>query len=123
MSESEDDDNQVIRNIGPQDAFKFVEENLNDPDFVILDVRTPKEFSDGHIEGAINLDFYAKDFRDQLGKKDRQNRYMVCCGSGARGVKTLEVMQDLGFAEIYNVLGGITMWKAMDLPLTREYGK
>lgn len=53
-------------------------------------------------------------------KKDREKKYLVCCGSGVRGVKTLAVMQDLGFTNIYNILGGITMWKAMDLPLTEK---
>ena len=120
MSESQEDINQIIKNIGPQDAFNFVEDNFDDPDFVILDVRTPKEFSKGHIEGAVNLDFYAENFQEQLEKKDREKKYLVCCGSGVRGVKTLAVMQDLGFVNIYNILGGITMWKAMDLPLTEK---
>ena len=98
----------------------IVKENFGDPNFVILDVRTPKEFSKGHIEGAVNLDFYSEDFWEQLEKKDKKNKYLVCCGSGVRGVKTLAIMQDLGFTNIYNILGGITMWKAMDLPLTEK---
>jgi len=118
MSEQKDLD-QVVVNINPQDAFIFVKKNLEDPNFVILDVRTPKEFSKGHIEGAVNLDFYSEDFREQLEKKDKKKKYLICCGSGVRGVKTFSVMQDLGFINIYNVLGGITMWKAMDLPLTK----
>jgi rhodanese-related sulfurtransferase len=120
MSESEDDIDQVVRNIPPQDAFNFVEKNHDDPDFVLLDVRTPKEFSRGHIEGALNLDFYAEDFQEQLEKKDRDKKYLLCCGSGVSGVKTVAIMQDLGFTNICNILGGITMWKAMDLPLTQE---
>ncbi|BDZ70063.1 rhodanese-like domain-containing protein [Methanobacterium petrolearium] len=119
MSES-DDINQIIRNINPTEAFKFVEENIDDPDFVLLDVRTPKEFSDGHIEGAVNLDFYAENFQEQLEDKDRDKKYLVCCGSGVRGVKTVAIMRDLGFVNICNILGGITMWKAMDLPLTKN---
>ena len=66
---------------------------------------------------AVNLDFYSEDFREQLEKKDKK-KYLICCGSGLEG-KTFSVMQDLGFINIYNVLGGITMWKAMDLPLTK----
>lgn len=120
MSESENDSYQVIINIGPQDAFEFVEENLKDPNFVILDVRTPKEFSKGHIEGAVNLDFYSQDFQEQLAKKDKEKKYLVCCGSGVRGVKTLAIMEKLGYIQIYHILGGITMWKALDLPLTEK---
>jgi rhodanese-related sulfurtransferase len=120
MSELENELDQVIVNIGPQDAFTFVKENFEDPNFVILDVRTPKEFSKGHIEGAVNMDFYSEDFREQLEKQDREKKYLICCGSGVRGVKTLGIMQDLGFTNIFNILGEITMWKAMDLPLTEK---
>lgn len=120
MPASDENEIPVISNIGPEVALKMIEDNLDNPDFVILDIRTPKEFAEGHIGGAVNLDFYSEDFQKQLNEKDKDKIYLVCCGSGVRGVKTLAVMQDLGYVEIYHILGGINMWKAMDLPLTKK---
>lgn len=54
MSESDENEiEQIIRNISPEDALELLKDMQDDPDFIILDVRTPKEFESGHIEGAL----------------------------------------------------------------------
>ena len=57
---------QIIESITPQEAFTLIQNNQDNPDFVIIDVRTPGEFAEGHIENASNLDFYSETFRMRL---------------------------------------------------------
>jgi len=101
----------------PQQAWSMIRENKGNPNFVILDVRTPKEFFAAHIEGAVNLDFYALDFNKKLGKLDPAKTYLVYCKSGARSDAARKVMLKMGFKKIYNMLGGITDWKKAGLPV------
>jgi len=103
--------NQIIKNITPQEAFDLIQDNKENPDFVILDVRTPEEFAEGHLENAHNLDFYSKSFREGLNKLSKEKIYLVYCRSGRRSGETLEIMKELGFKKVYNMLGGIIQWK------------
>ncbi len=118
--ESNEENNQIIRNISAYKAEKLVKENKDNPDFVILDVRTPKEFSAGHLKGALNMDFYAENYREQIEKGDKEKKYLICCGSGVRGSKTLQAMAEAGYVEVYNILGGVRMWEMSKLPLTKK---
>ena len=113
------EETQVIKNISPQDAHVLIEKNKNDPNLVILDVRTPEEFSEGHIENAVNLDFYSDDFKEELDKLDKNKTYVTHCRSGGRSAKTLNLMKELGFKEAYNITGGIVEWENEGLPTTK----
>jgi len=62
-----------------KDAYTLIQKNKGNPDFVILDVRTPAEFADEHIENAINLDYYSETFRDDLNKLDKTKTYLIYC--------------------------------------------
>ncbi len=106
---------QIIEDITPQEAFTLIQ---NNPDFVILDVRTPEEFAEEYIENAINLDYYSEAFRDELDKLDKNKTYIIYCRSGSRSGNALTIMDELNFGEVYNVLGGINSWKAEGLPTT-----
>jgi len=110
---------QIIENITPQEAFTLIQNNKNNPDFVIIDVRTPEEFADGHIAGAINIDYYSETFRDELDKLDKDKTYLIYCRSGNRSGKALNIMEELNFREAYNMSGGIIEWKAEGLPITK----
>jgi rhodanese-related sulfurtransferase len=110
---------QIIENITPPEAFALIQDNHNNPDFVILDVRTPEEFADGHIENAINLDYYSETFQDELNKLDKNKTYLIYCRSGKRSSNALNIAGELEFREAYNMLGGIIEWKAEGLP-TKE---
>ena len=109
---------QIIEDITPQEAFTLIQNNQNNPDFVIIDVRTPQEFAEGHIEDAINIDFYSETFADELNKLDKNKTYLVYCRSGGRSSGALDIMEELGFREVYNMLGGIRQWTAEGLPIT-----
>jgi len=82
-------------------------------------VRTPEEFADGHIENAINLDYYSETFGDELNKLDKNKTYLVYCRSGRRSRNALDIMEELNFREAYNMSGGIIEWKAEGLPTTK----
>ena len=109
---------QIIENITPPEAFTLIQDNQNNPDFVIFDVRTPEEFADGHIENAINLDYYSETFGDELNKLDKKKTYLIYCRSGNRSGKALNIMATLNFREVYNMSGGILEWEAAGLPTT-----
>lgn len=79
-------------------------------DLVILDVRTPEEFAEGHLEDARLIDFYAEDFADRLEELDRDVPYLLYCRSGNRSGQVAEMMEELGFADVADVDGGIVAW-------------
>jgi rhodanese-related sulfurtransferase len=107
---------QIIEDITPQEAFTLIQNNKNNPDFVIIDVRTAEEFAEVHIENAINIDYHSETFREELNKLDKNKTYLVYCRSGGRSAAALDIMQELGFREAYNMLGGINQWTAEGLP-------
>ena len=102
----------------PEEVSQVLAEQ-GDGDLQIIDVRTPEEFAEGYIENAINIDFYAETFRDDINQLDRSQTYLVYCRSGRRSADALGIMAELGFKEAYNLLGGIIDWKAAGLPFTK----
>ena len=111
---------QIIENVTPQEAFALIQDNRDNPDFVIIDVRTPEEFASGHIEAAINLDYYSESFGDQLDQLDKSKTYLIYCRSGHRSANAVSMMAELNFQEVYNILGGIEQWRMEGLPLVTE---
>jgi rhodanese-related sulfurtransferase len=109
---------QIIEDITPQKALILIQDNQDNPDFVILDVRTPQEFAEAHLENAINLDVRSETFRDELDKLDKNNTYLVYCRSGGRSRNALNIMTELNFREAYNMLGGIIQWETEGFPTT-----
>ncbi len=109
---------QIIEDITVQEAFDLIQENQDNPDFVILDVRTAEEVAEGYIENAINIDYYSDTFRDELDNLDKNQTYLIYCRSGTRSGKALNIVAELGFQEAYNMLGGMIEWNAEGLPVT-----
>ncbi|MFC1937911.1 rhodanese-like domain-containing protein [Chloroflexota bacterium] len=111
---------QVFKDVTSQEAFTLIQENEDNPDFVILDVRTPREFDQGHIGNAINIDFYCETFREELDRLDKNKAYLLHCRSGNRSAQALAIMKGLGFREVYHMSDGIIGWAADGLPITGE---
>ena len=84
-------------------------------DLVVLDIRTPEEFASGHLANAINIDYYADDFESKLAELDLEVPYVMYCNSGNRSSNALPVMDSLGFAEVYELDGGIQAWYSAGL--------
>ena len=89
----------------------------SDASLVVLDVRTPAEFAEGHISGAINIDFKADDFAVNLAKLDPTKQYLLHCKSGNRSSKALTVMQEQGFRNIVHMTDGFDAWKNAGHPV------
>lgn len=87
------------------------------PELVILDVRTPEEFAQGHIDGATMIDFYDPGFAAAIAELDRDQPYVLYCRSGSRSGQTAALMTQLGFTDVAEIDGGILAWQADGLPL------
>ena len=79
---------------------------------IIIDVRTPKEFEISSIPNSINIDFYnPQNFMQEIEKLDKNSSYYVYCRTGIRSANSCQLMSELGFKKVYNLLGGIVEWK------------
>ena len=86
---------------------------------MILDVRTPEEFSSGHLEDAVNINYYSINFQNDLAKLDKTKTYLIYCRSGSRSGRSLNLMKQLGFIRVYNVSGGILQWEKEGYRITQ----
>ncbi len=88
-------------------------------DIVVLDVRTPGEFADGHITGAKNLDFNGTGFADSLALLDRNTTYLVHCAAGGRSTRSLSRFKELGFKSVVHLDGGLNGWIQAGQPVEK----
>lgn len=106
-------------NVRILDSKAFIEGAKTDSMAVILDVRQPSEFAEGHIEGAVNLDWLdEKAFKEGVTKLDTAKTYYIYCRSGRRSNAAAEKMQSDGF-KVYDLKGGIKQWKADGKPVVK----
>jgi rhodanese-related sulfurtransferase len=87
---------------------------------ITLDVRTPIEFAEGHIEGARLIDFQSGNFENEIAALDKNATYAVYCRSGNRSGQAVKVMQDAGFSNVFNMNGGVIDWANAGLPLVNN---
>ncbi|HEY0046475.1 MAG TPA: rhodanese-like domain-containing protein [Flavobacterium sp.] len=99
-----------------QDQWKSKLEN--DPDAIIMDVRTYEEVEEGMIPNAIHLDIYqGQDFIDGLNNLDKEKPYYVYCKAGGRSQQACHIMNEIGFSQTYNLEGGFMNWNGpIDYP-------
>jgi rhodanese-related sulfurtransferase len=106
-------------NLSPPEARETIGKRAADSRFVLLDVRTPKEYGEERIAGAVMIDYLSPAFRDQVAKLDREKTYLVYCRTGNRSNGALKVMRELGFRNLLHLAGGITKWKEAGFPTAR----
>jgi len=99
-------------------ARELIQKRAGKAEFVILDVRTPEEFAEGHISGAVNVNLLPPDFESRLGALDRAKTYLVYCRSGNRSAKAIQAMNRLGFRSVYHMFEGIVGWQKKGFPLS-----
>jgi len=101
------------------DALDF-SKKTNQPNVVVIDVRTSQEYATGYLQNAINIDFNDKNgFFESINSLDKTKTYMIYCRSGNRSGQAMEVMSQQGFTHIFNLDGGILSWLNADLPVTK----
>lgn len=86
---------------------------------VLLDVRTKDEYREGHIPGAVLLDFNADDFEQRLAKLDKDKTYLVHCAVGGRSARACKKMEKMGFGKLYNLEGGMVAWEKAGKPVEK----
>lgn len=104
------------------EAKTFSEKIHSENNPLILDVRTPEEFSGGYIAGAINIDYNAGDFMAKAGKLDKNETIYIYCLAGARSASAATEMRKAGFNNVLELKGGTLKWKAAGLELTPPTG-
>lgn len=102
-----------VKNVSANEAYALIRDNS---DLRVLDIRTPREFSEGHIKGAININYRDADFEEQLGKLDKNATYILHCRSGGRSSASLSKFEKLGFEHILHLNRGINEWQQAKLP-------
>ncbi|HUH47557.1 MAG TPA: rhodanese-like domain-containing protein [Arenibacter sp.] len=75
-------------------------------DAILIDVRTPEEYAEGHLENAQNINWYATDFAEQFEGMDKGKTVYVYCKVGGRSAKAQEKLRSLGFEHVVNLEGG-----------------
>ncbi len=86
----------------------------------ILDVRTRSEFNAGHIEGAVQINYYSLGFKRKIAALNKQVAWLVHCKSDHRSGRTVPIMKKTGFTSIIHLDGGFDAWKKAGLPLSTE---
>lgn len=86
---------------------------------IVLDVRTAKEYSAGHISGAKNIDFYDANFQKMLEELDKDQTYLVHCASGGRSARARDLMKKMQFRSIYHLKDGFKAWEKEGKPVER----
>jgi rhodanese-related sulfurtransferase len=108
-----------IHNVSAPEAQTLIQKNQSNPAFVILDVRTPAEYGQGHIAGARLLDYKSARFSAGLERLDKTKTYLVYCRTGNRSGRALQLMKNSGFGKIYHLSAGIMDWASHKLPLVK----
>jgi phage shock protein E len=101
--------------VSPQQAAELA----TDDGITVIDVRTPEEFAEGHIDGATMIDFYADTFAADIAALDPDGTYLLYCRSGNRSGQAASMMEQLGFRQVYDLEGGVVAYGGQGLPLVR----
>ena len=94
--------------LSPKEFRKKLE---NSTDALLLDIRTPQETAKGYLKGAVFMNFYDSSFKEQVSTIDRNKPVFVYCAIGGRSWDAAKIMQEMGFKQVYDLKGGIIVWK------------
>ncbi len=106
--------NKIYINIGPHDAQALIDSR---PDIIIIDARTPDEFSKGHLNRARLLNVQESEFYNDILELPIDGTYLVYCKAGTRSTQAISLMAGEGFKNIYNLDGGFDSWAGHGLPI------
>ena len=98
-------------------AKEFQQKMAELPSAPLLDVRTPEEFSKGHLAHALNWHWTDGQFKQKFGELDPTQPVFVYCLCGGRSGAAVGMLQSKGFTQVYELQGGIMKWNAANLPV------
>lgn len=81
--------------------------DINNNEFIIIDVRSKREFKETHLNGAINIPLPELKKNIEKYVKDKQKKIVVCCEYGIRSKQAAQIIENLGYIEVYNLKGGL----------------
>ena len=87
---------------------QFIE--IQETDYILVDVRTIEEYESGHIQNAINFDFYSGSFQNEILSLDKSSSIILYCRTQNRSTKTANFLKENGYKEVSVMEGGITHW-------------
>ena len=93
--------------------------SLKQEESILIDVRTPREFEQGHLENSININIAERSFKEEVGKLDRSQPVYVYCKVGGRSAKAARILQEMGFEEVYDLEGGIRNWERSGMKVVK----
>jgi len=93
--------------------------NGKNTEIQLVDVRTPEEYSEGHIKNATNINIFDDDFADQMSKLDKSKDIYVYCRSGKRSGKASKQLEEMGFTKVYDLQGGFLNWQKNNLEVEK----
>ncbi len=108
----------IYKRLSPLKCDSLIQANSDNPNFVILDVRTDREWRGGHLEGSINRSTGDADFQQRLALLPKHKLFLLHCQSGGRSAGAFTKMKNLEFAEVYEMIGGMNDWNKANLPTT-----
>ena len=83
---------------------------MQDTDYTLIDVRTTEEYESGHIQNALNFDFYSESFQKDILTLEKNSQIILYCRTQNRSTKTADFLKENGYREIKVIEGGITSW-------------
>jgi len=96
------------------------EKEIKSDSVQLVDVRTPQEYTEGHIDGASNINVQSDDFKELAHRElSKDSTVLVYCRSGRRSLDAAEMLTVLGY-KVVNLKGGIIEWKEVGLPVVSE---
>jgi len=97
----------AVKRVSKTEFTKILKAN---PDAVLIDVRTPREYNAGKIDDAQNIDFNDDSFTTKISALDKNKLTLIYCQSGGRSGKALSQMREMGFTDVRELEGGYSGW-------------
>ena len=91
----------------------------NDSNYIIVDVRTPKEYRNGHMKNAVNVSYFGTIFTDSIKTLDRKKTIYMYCQTQHRSPLASKKMRKLGFVKIIDLTGGFMKWENNQMPIEK----
>ena len=92
-------------------SYDIYKNKISSKDALVFDIRTTEEFNLGHIKGSININFYDEKLFVKFFKKINKTKPIyIYCRSGNRSKKSSEILKEIGFIKVYDLLGGYKNW-------------